>query len=339
MTTTRPVPGFVDTRRDAEVWVLFSSGYDWDTNPGAVDLVTTFERRFGERFAVVRSSELVLGVSSGELTLHTLDGVPLAAPRVAYVRTPALRFSLDREVTLFRQLTAMGTTMINSIDAELSCVNKVWQLQQLAVAGLPIPRTHTYIDAPLDQVIDSIAPQPCIVKAVRSVSARRVFLAPDMAMLRDVSGSLRDDRPYLLQRYVASSRGRILRVEVIDGRAVRAYEATSSRDEVKSNVSLGISLRLCLGEYPEGDALAIRAANVLGLAVAGVDLLFDEEGFVICEVNSTIGLHDWTSDLTAAIAEVCAARLEPTPASDRRAGARVTPGSAVGGSAAGAVAR
>ncbi len=56
----------------------------------------------------------------------------------------------DREVSLLRHLERMGATLLNPLDAQLVCRNKIWQLQELTMAGLPVPDTLSYATAPLE---------------------------------------------------------------------------------------------------------------------------------------------------------------------------------------------
>jgi beta-citrylglutamate/N-acetylaspartylglutamate synthase len=279
---------------------------------------------FGDRFAVVRSDELLLGVRGGRLTLHDLNGGELAAPRLAYGRVWTPVASADREITLLRHLEAMGTVLLNPADAVLACLNKFWQLQQLALAGLPVPDTRTYADAPLAGAIGAGVPQPCVVKAVRGHRGEQVFLAPDAAMLRGIHGSLDQEAPYLFQEYVESSHGRDLRVVVVDGRAAGAQVRTATDGEFRSNLALGGTATRCTGRYPQGEDLAVRAAGVLGLGVAGVDLLFAPDGtFTICEVNANVGWRREREDITAALVAACRTRLASagqTTRSGRRQG-------------------
>ncbi|MEV8312251.1 RimK family alpha-L-glutamate ligase [Streptomyces flavidovirens] len=248
---------------------------------------------------------------SGCLTLTDLAGSPLSAPQVVYARLSTPGLGTDAEVTLLRQLHAMGSRLVNPIDAVLACVNKFWHLQQLAQAGIPVPDTHTYTSADLHDVLDSGIPEPCVIKGVRGHRGRRVFLAPTRAMLRDVASSLAEDVPYLFQRYIAYSHARDLRVIVVDNRAVTAQLRTGNGDTLKSNLALGGTATPCLGTYPAGEALAERAAHALGLGVAGVDLLFEEDGtFTVCEVNANVTWqqsHD--SAVLQAIVAACQARL------------------------------
>ncbi|MFB8079491.1 RimK family alpha-L-glutamate ligase [Streptomyces sp. NPDC056013] len=281
--------------------------------PGPVtsSLMAAFAAELGHRATVVHSSRLVLGVEGGRLTLADTGGRPVAAPAVAYARLSTPRLSTDREITLLRHLAAMGTRLINPAEAVLAAVNKFWQLQQLAAAGIPVPDTRTHTDAPLEHVLDAGAPQPCVVKAVRGHRGRRVFLAPDDTGLRAVAGSLDDRHPYLLQRYVAHSHGRDLRVVVVDRRAVAAAVRTADDDRLVSNLAQGGTHTVCTGRYPDAEALAVEAADAIGLGVAGVDLLFEADGsFTVCEVNCNPTWRPDMPGIAEAVAAACRSRLD-----------------------------
>ncbi|MCT9089902.1 RimK family alpha-L-glutamate ligase [Streptomyces sp. ASQP_92] len=299
---------FSECRAATPFWLLLGGGLDQDRI--TAELVGGFERVLGDRSAVVRTSELVLGVSDGRLTLRDLRGTPVAPPELAYARLSTPRLSTDREITLLRHLEAMGTVLLNPIDAVLACVNKFWHLQQLAVAGLPVPDTLSYVDASMTDVLRAGVPEPCVVKSVRGHRGRRVFLARDTAMLHDIQGSLNEDAPYLFQEYVRYSHGRDLRVVVVGGKAVAAQVRVAADGGLKSNLALGGTSTPCTGLHPAGEALAVAAAEVLGLGVAGVDLLFEPDGsFTICEVNANVGWREHLHQIVPAIAEACDARL------------------------------
>ncbi|MGW1996416.1 ATP-grasp domain-containing protein [Embleya sp. NPDC001921] len=146
-----------------------------------------------------------------------MDGTELAPPRVVYSRMSTPQLSCDVEVTLLRHLQAMGVVLVNPIGALPASVDKFWQPQELALAGLPVPDARTYVTAPMHEAIAAGVPEPCVVKAVRGQRGRKVFLARDATILEDVHGSLADEVPYLFQDYVAYSHGRDLRVTVRNG--------------------------------------------------------------------------------------------------------------------------
>lgn len=258
-----------------------------------------------------------MGVVGGRLALFDLAGSEVAAPAVAYARIWTPLVSVDREITLLRHLEAMGTVLLNPVDAILACLNKFWHLQQLARAGLPVPDTRTYADAPMEEAILAGVPEPAVVKAVRGHRGEQVFLAPDAGLLRDIQGSLSQSTPYLFQEYVEFSHGRDLRVLVVEGRVAGALTRTAAGGGLRSNLAMGGTSELCAGRYPKGEGLAVRAAEVLGLGVAGVDLLFTPGGgFTICEVNANPGWRDESNDVIQAIVAACLSRLGSAAAAE-----------------------
>ncbi len=109
----------------------------------------------------------------------------------------------------------------------------------------------------------------------------------DLADLLDGADAGAD---FLFQQYIKASHGRDVRVLVVDGKAVAAMERRSSDGSFKSNISLGgQATRFDLP--PKMARLAIETARALNLDVAGVDILFDEDGYRICEANSSPGFH------------------------------------------------
>ena len=100
--------------------------------------------------------------------------------------------------------------------------------------------------------------------------------------------------PVIAQRFVAASRGRDVRAFVVGGKLMATMRRRLGQDaaptEFRANIAAG-----AIGEpfdaTPEIAALAEQAARVFNLDIAGVDLLFDETGFTICEVNMSPGLE------------------------------------------------
>ncbi|MEU3527621.1 RimK family alpha-L-glutamate ligase [Streptomyces sp. NPDC038707] len=297
----RVVPG---AGAPADVWMLVRH------RPTALrrstrELATALADAHGPRFAVWHTDELLFGVQGGRLTLRTLGGTELPAPRVVCVRQVAGPMRDDREVTLLRHLARMGSALVNTLDAQLTSRNKMWQLQELALAGLPVPDTLTYATAPLEGVVRSRdLGTPCVVKSVSGAKGGQVFLAPGPGLLREVAGSLAQETPFLFQEHVAASHGRTLRVTVVDGEPVGAVLHTSRDGALAANIAKGGTATLCTGRHPRAEELAVRAAHVLGLDIAGVDLLFDaEDTYTVCEVNAVPG---WRPELTAVVPAIAA---------------------------------
>ncbi|MEW1653660.1 RimK family alpha-L-glutamate ligase [Streptomyces sp. NPDC093707] len=288
----------------AEVWVL-GREHPAPLPKATAVLAAALRKTYGPRFAVWRTDELLFGVRDGRLVLQTFAGQDIPPPRVVLVRQTPGTMTQHRELTLLRQLEHMGAIVVNSAASQERCGNKVWQLQELAAAGLPVPDSLSYATAPLVGVVRSPeVPEPCVVKAINGRNGAHVFLAPDTGLLRALAGSLAQDVPLILQEYVAPSHGRDLRVFVVDGEPVAAQIRTSHDGSLAANLARGGSAELCLGRYPEAEALAVRAAAALGLSIAGVDLLFTADGgHTLCEVNAVPG---WRPRMTTVLPAVTA---------------------------------
>ena len=117
-----------------------------------------------------------------------------------------------------------------------------------------------------------------------------------------------------MQKFVKSSRGRDIRVNVVGGKVVCAMERHSENGDFRSNVTLGGSAKACSLSKEQKD-IAARACRALGLDFAGVDVLFGENGPLICEVNSNPHFKstlDATGiDLAGVIMKYIKAKLQP----------------------------
>ncbi|PNE40917.1 MULTISPECIES: ATP-grasp domain-containing protein [Streptomyces] len=326
------MPSAIDA--PAEVWVL-AREHPAPLMRATRALSQALEEAYGPRFAVWHSDELLFGVRDGRLLLQNLGGQDVPPPKVVLVRQTPGSMAQHRELTLLRHLEHLGAVLINSAAAHQLCGNKIWQFQELVSAGLPVPDSLSYATAPFAGVVRS--PQvetPCVVKSVNGRNGAHVFLAPDAEMLQSLSGSLAQDVPLILQEYVAPSHGRDLRVIVVDGEPVAAQIRSSRDGSLASNLARGASAELCPGRYPEGEALAVRAARALGLTVAGVDLLFTADGgHTLCEVNAVPG---WRPRMTTVIPAILAAVEKLLAGAGAPSGDAATgPATAAGGGAGG----
>jgi gamma-F420-2:alpha-L-glutamate ligase len=196
-------------------------------------------------------------------------------------------------LSVLRHFERRGVRLINGPAAIDVVADKLHTMQRLIRAGLPVPRTilgRFPIDA--DLVAHELG-FPVIVKTLRGTRGTGVLKCEDREQFEDLAGLLAtaDARAdFLFQQYVRASHGRDVRVLVVGGRVVAAMERRAAGGGFKSNVSLG---GVGLAYQPPADMaeLAVRAADVLQLDVAGIDILFDEEGYRICEANSAPGFQ------------------------------------------------
>ena len=160
----------------------------------------------------------------------------------------------------------------------------------LATHGVPTPLTLPVTEEATTEWLGDVFGFPLVVKNAMGSKGREVRLCerPEdfAARFAEVSGS----GPVLAQRYVRSSHGRDVRVIVVGGEPVAAMVRVAAGGTLCANVHSGASA------YPtpitaEMASIAVAASASLGLEIAGVDLLFDECGLVVCEVNTAPGLE------------------------------------------------
>lgn len=194
-------------------------------------------------------------------------------------------------LAVIRQFERMGVPLINGADAVEACADKLQQLQLLSAQGMPIPKT-ILAKFPVDiDVIERELGFPVVVKKLRSTRGAGVVLCQDRDQFNDLASLLGDaghQYDFIFQQYIATSHGRDVRLLVIGDRVAAAMERRSPTSNFKSNISLG-GVGQCIDPPPEMSKLAVDAAQALKLDIAGIDILFDEKGYRICEANSSPG--------------------------------------------------
>ena len=200
---------------------------------------------------------------------------------------------LDKDKYLGRMLELAGLRLFNCADAVEKCDDKMLTYLALVGAGLCVPET---IAAPLCYTPAAVADGaflarvgerlgfPLVAKKSFGSFGKDVRLLPDMEALKATAQEFLY-APHFYQRYIAASAGRDLRVIVIGGKAVAAMERRAKAGEFRSNIELGGTGR-AVALTEEFRAAAEKAAQVLKLDYCGVDLLYGEDGPVLCEVNS-----------------------------------------------------
>jgi len=245
----------------------------------------------GVRLDVLQPRNFELIVDSTEGWTAIYEGRRLPKPDLIIPRTGSETSYFT--LAVLRHFERQGVAMVNSSTAIEAVADKLQTLQILSGAGLPIPKTILG-KFPVDvNVVERELGFPVVVKTLRGTRGDGVLLCAnreqfgDLAKLLDGAQSGAD---FIFQQYVKASHGRDVRVLVINGRAVAAMERRSTDGSFKSNISLG-GVGTAFEPPAEMAELAVRVANVLGLDVAGVDILFDEHGYRICEANSSPGFQ------------------------------------------------
>ena len=139
--------------------------------------------------------------------------------------------------------------------------------------------------------IERVGGAPVVIKLLEGTQGIGVILAPDTRVASAIIETLQSAKQnVLIQAFVEESRGRDVRALVVGDRVVGAMRRTASGDEFRSNVHRGGTVEAVeLDE--EYETTAVRAAQIMGLRVAGVDMLEGAEGPLVMEVNSSPGLE------------------------------------------------
>jgi gamma-F420-2:alpha-L-glutamate ligase len=274
------------------VWIIFHRDLD-PAQPEVAEILRFQETamRLGIELEVLKPQDfdLVVGTERGWSASHRFR--TLEKPDFIIARTGAETqyFTL----AVLRHFERQGVVMINAPDAIEAVADKLHTMQLLTSEGVAIPRT-ILAKFPVDvDLIERELGFPVVVKTLKGTRGGGVLLCQDRNQFDDLASLLDGAKPgadFIFQRYVRASHGRDVRILVVGGRAVAAMERRSRDGGFKSNVSLGGDA-LRFDPPAEMVDLAVRVAAILKLDIAGVDILFDEHGYRICEANSAPGFQ------------------------------------------------
>ncbi len=195
-------------------------------------------------------------------------------------------------MAVVRQFEVMGVFSVAESQAIARSRDKLRSLQLLSREGLGMPVTGFARSAEdIDEVIDLVGGAPLIIKLLEGTQGRGVVLAETRKAAQSVIGAFQQlDANILVQEFIKESAGSDIRALVVGGRVVAAMERRAAPGEFRSNLHRGGTAEAVKLTTKERNT-AIRAARVLGLDVAGVDLLRSDRGPLVMEVNSSPGLE------------------------------------------------
>jgi RimK family alpha-L-glutamate ligase len=198
---------------------------------------------------------------------------------------------LPFQLAVIRHFEQAGVPCLNSSHSIETVKDKLRTSQILSRHGIAIPNTMM-VRYPIDEklISDNIG-YPCVVKVVTGSYGEGVYLCEkkrDYKKLVEFIENLGSKKTLIVQEYLGERPGEDLRVLVIGGRVIGAMKRTGPEGDFRANITGGGT-----GESyevtPEIDFLARETARILGLNIAGIDLLFDPRGFRVCEANSNPG--------------------------------------------------
>ena len=193
---------------------------------------------------------------------------------------------------VLRQYEQMDVYSPNSSSGIVNSRDKLRSFQILAKHNIGIPET-AYVRRNQDilPAIERVGGAPVIIKLIEGTQGVGVVLAETAKVAQAIVEMLHGtSQNVVIQKFVKESKGKDVRAFVVGDQVVAAMRRTAQGDEFRSNVHRGGKVEAVelSDEYKE---VAIRAAQILGLRVAGVDMLETNQGPQIMEVNSSPGLE------------------------------------------------
>lgn len=251
-------------------------------------LVEAAEQK-GHEVRIVDSLRCYMNISSNKPTLHykgedivDIDAViPRIGASVTFYGTAVLR-----------QLEMMGVFPLNESVAITRSRDKLRSLQLLSRKGIGMPITgfaHSPDDIP--DLIKMVGGAPLVIKLLEGTQGIGVVLAETKKAAESViEAFLGLKANIMVQEYIKEAGGADIRCLVVGGKVVAAMKRQAKEGEFRSNLHRGGSATL-VKLTPAERKTAVKAAQIMGLNVAGVDLLRAERGPVVMEVNSSPGLE------------------------------------------------
>ena len=229
-----------------------------------------------------------LFVDDGAIDIH-YAGEPFAHDAVI----PRIGHSITKHgVAVLRHMEQLGIWTANTGQGILQSRDKLHASQILARNKIPVPKT-TYVRDSIDvePAIDFVGGLPVVIKVTQGTQGQGVFLRHTVHESRSlIQGLLLTGKSVLVQEYIAESHGKDIRALVVGDRVVAAMRRRARGREFRSNYHLnGTVEKVEINQ--EFEQQAVRAARVLGLNIAGVDLLEGANGPLVLEVNSSPGLE------------------------------------------------
>lgn len=222
---------------------------------------------------------------------------------------------------VIRHFEMMGIYTVVGTDSLLRARDKRTALQYLAAHQIPVPDSvFTAMPENVEASLRLLGEQyPMVIKTLNSTQGMGVILGESQRATQSIAEAfLRMREEILLQRFIEESKGKDIRVFIVGGKVVAMMERSAQNGEFRSNLHRGaISKKVRITEEEEN--LALRSASLMGLEVAGVDILRSVNGPLVLEVNASPGLEgiEGTTgvDIAGSIIKFVESNARPVPVS------------------------
>ena len=245
--------------------------------------------KLGHNVRVVDYMRCYMNITSRKPTIfyggESLGKVDAVIPRIGASNT-------FYGTAVVKQFEMMDSYCVNTSDAIANSRDKLRSLQILAEAGINMPITgfasHT---KDIEGVIESVGSTPLIMKLLQGTQGQGIVLAETRKAAESVMSAFRQlDADIMVQEFIKESGGTDIRAFVVGNEVVASMKRIAPEGEFRSNVHRGGTMEKVQLTLEE-ENMAVNASRILGLSIAGVDLMRSNRGPLILEVNSSPGLQ------------------------------------------------
>lgn len=194
--------------------------------------------------------------------------------------------------SVIRQFELMKIFSTLKADPLIKARDKISCMQILAANGIAVPKsTISNNTLTINQMIDEVGPMPVVIKLVNGTHGVGVMLAEKKKMAESIIEAFhKTKQKVLLQQFIAEAEGADVRVFIVNNEVVGVMKRQAAKGEFRSNLHRGATSEV-IQLTEEEMSIARRAARVMGLNVAGVDMLQTSKGPMVLEVNASPGLE------------------------------------------------
>ena len=243
----------------------------------------------GHEIPVINHKRCYMNIVSSKPSVHyngvAIEGVEAIIPRIG----ASISFY---GTAVVRQFEVMGVYSVNESVAITRSRDKLRALQLLSRKGIGLPVTG-FASSPgdTDDLLKLVGGAPVVIKLLEGTQGVGVVLAETTKAAESVIEAFRGLKAnFMVQEFIKEAGGADIRCLVVGDKVVASMMRQGREGEFRSNLHRGGSANL-VKITPEERSTAVRSAKVMGLNVAGVDLLRSSRGPVVMEVNSSPGLE------------------------------------------------
>ena len=269
-------------------WILYKNkiAESWETQK----LVEEFKKQ-DIKIRVVHPDDVDIFVDRDDRKSILVAGKARALPDFVIPRTGSGTTYFIKAI--IRHLERLGVILINGSDSIDTVKDKLYTQQVLGESNLPVPKT-LLVKHPINvEWVEQNIGFPAIIKTLSGSFGPGVFFTDNKKQFKQLvkmAEITKKSYNIIVQEFIEDSWGKDIRVFVLNGKVIGCMMRQSTDDDFRANITRGgegIPYQIT----EEIEFLGGESARLLGLDIAGVDLLFSNGGYKICEVNSSPGFE------------------------------------------------